>query len=133
MKNSFSRRGSEVSSVVANPGYFDHVTPIMRMEAFIGEDGGQRVRGSYRTRKGRKKEMGYWAVDEEVAFPGEDLPEEVVHRSGSPTVQGRYPGSHNDEGFLMNEEDHKVKKHVIPDDLASDGLAGLAGGHFRGF
>jgi hypothetical protein len=140
-KSSFSRRGSEASAslVNGNPGFFDHAPPTMRMEAFIGEEGGQRPRGSYRTRQGRKKDMGYWGVGERsMRAPGVDLPDEVVNRSRSPTVQSHYPAggsNHNlqvDGVSIMSEENFEGKRHVIQEDLAYDiGPGGNT--HFRGF
>lgn len=155
-KSSFSRRGSEASGSVAPNsagaagGYFDHVTPTMRMEAFISEEGGPRPRGSYRTRQGRKKDLGYWGVGDRVVspmptqMPGVDLPDEVVsNRSISPTVQaGHYPGMHVNMNMsmkmqidgvsIMSEEGFEAKKHVIQEDVEyDDGHEGAH--HFSGF
>jgi Meiotic cell cortex C-terminal pleckstrin homology len=159
-KSSFSRRrGSEASASIANShttnpapanGYFDHhnTAPTMRMEAFIGEEGGPRARGSYRTRKGRKKDMGYWGVGDTVAspttmmMPAVELPDEVVEmrsNSRSPNVNGNgngngHPGMDTgvqiDALSIMSQENFNGKRHVIEEDLEFESAHG---NHFRGF
>ena len=65
-----SRRGSEASATVdggrrpsASQG-MGSLDQAKRMEAFIdNKDGTSRPRGSYRTRQGRKKDLGYWGVE----------------------------------------------------------------------
>jgi hypothetical protein len=131
-----SRRGSEASASIANGGggYFEPlVTPTMRMEAFIGEEGEKRPRGSYRTRQGRKKDMGYWGVGEGALMPGVDLPDEVVHRSRNPPTgqAGYHNGMQIDGVSIMGEGDFGGKRHVVQGDLGSAFESGNH--HFRGF
>lgn len=103
------------------------------MEAFIGEQGTKRPRGSYRTRQGRKKDMGYWGVGEGGIMPGVDLPDEVVSRSRSPTVQDNYQGMQVDGVSIVNEDEVEGKKHAIHGDVSLDGHDGAEAHHFRGF
>lgn len=148
-KSTSSRRGSESSAAHnAAGGYFDHVTPTMRMTAFIAEEDVPKPRGSYRTRQGRKKDMGYWGVGSERAplmtMPGIDLPDEVVSkRSRSSTTQGgRYPVMNMNTNTKMDlqadgvstrsEENFEAKRHVIREDSEFDDAHGSSN-HFRGF
>lgn len=145
-KSTSSRHGSEASAAhnAAGGGYSDHVTPTMRMTAFIAEEDVRRPRDGYRTRQGRKKDKGYWSVGSERApamtMPGIDLPDEVVsNRSRSSTGQdGHYPGtglstntrtdSQIDGVSIRSEETWRGKRLVIQEDSEY-----AARNHFRGF
>ncbi|ERF72297.1 hypothetical protein EPUS_02184 [Endocarpon pusillum Z07020] len=146
-KTTSSRRGSEASAAhnAAGGGYSDHVTPTMRMTAFIAEEDVQRP---HDRRQGRKKNTGYWGAGSErtpaMTKPGIHLPDEVVsNRSRSSTRQGgHYPGtgmstttkadSQIDGVSIGSEDTLRGTRLVIQEDWESDD-AHVARNHFRGF
>ncbi len=153
-KSISSRRGSE-SSAAQNAvvgGYFDHVTPTVRMTAFIAEEDVPRPRGHYRTRQGRRKDVGYRGVGNETAplttMPGIDLPDGVVSkRSRASTAQdGHYPAMRMNTNMNMNtkmgfpmesvssrsDESFEAKRHVFREDGEFHD-ARRASNYFRGF
>ena len=115
------------------------------MEAFIAEEGSKGSvgagaggsvsgTGSYRTRHGRKKDMGYWGAANGVsvgdrgapAIPVMGMDGSADSRPRSPTAHGAYPGFHADghtAGVTERARDHGAYE--------SRRYVGLD--HFRGF